>query len=371
MELPMSTLRRKRLTLLLVGGLCALQAAGCAAGRLPGFLKSGADLAVVAEDECRVLLGEEKNVGAVRAAVERSRRYLERLPGEAPVPLLGEHVRRADVLRVLAVFAEETSERPDTWSDGVCARLRLHRVVVDPPVLTTGYYAPVLPARRDRNAQYRYPVYAAPAEAVSSTREEIDAGALEGKADAIAWLADPIDAFFLQVQGSGVLVFSDGSAIEVGYAASNAHPYTPIGRIVSERADIPAARVTMSTIKAYLREHPEERDEILHANRRYIFFRQISDGPVGSLGVPLTELRSLAADPRVYPPGALVFLRSELPSRLGLDLAPSRVAVLQDSGSAVVGPGRLDLFVGTGDVAGSLAGGLRAPSELYFLLPPE
>lgn len=367
----MAIQQRNRFGLVLVCALCAFGAAACSWPRLGSFAADRIELPVVSEEECLALLGQERNVGAVRAAIERSRRHVERLPREAQVLLLRESVRQADILRVLEVVAEETRERPDTWIAGVCARLTLRRVAMEPPVLTTGYYQPVLPARRARNAQYRHPVYAAPPVPVSATRAQIDAGALEGQVEVIAWLADPIDSFFLHVQGSGVLVLPDGSTIEVGYAASNERPYTAIGTVLAQRGAIPPARVTMSTIKEYLRAHPDERDAILHANERYIFFRQTTDGPVGSLGVPLTELRSLAADARVYPPGALVFIRTDLPERMHVDLARSRLAVIQDTGSAIVGAGRLDLFVGTGDAAGSIAGELRAPTQLYFFLPRE
>jgi membrane-bound lytic murein transglycosylase A len=230
-------------------------------------------------------------------------------------------------------------------------------------VLLTGYYRPIVPARRSRDSEFRVPLYGLPDPSLRTrTRAEIDRGALEAKAPVVAWLADPIEAFFIHVQGSAVLELPDGR-MTIGYAGSNGRPYTSIGAQLVRDGRMRREEVTMASLKAYLRDHPSDRDAILHTNERYIYFREVEDEAIGSLGVPLTDGRSVAADPGVYPPGTLLLIDS---SDAAAGLSP-RLAFVQDQGSAITGPARLDLYVGTGDEAGRIAGPLQQRVSVYVV----
>src|SRR5262249_45446174 len=139
------------------------------------------------------------------------------------------------------------------------------------------------------------------------SRAEIDAGALAGRGYEIAWLDDPVEAFFLHVQGSALLRFDDGVHMQISYSSSNGRPYTSIGRLLIEQGKMAREAVTLATLKQYLRTHADEQPILMAANERYIFFRTVVAGPIGSIGVPLTAGRSVAADPTVYPAGVLAF----------------------------------------------------------------
>ena len=267
------------------------------------------------------------------------------------------------------------------------------------PGLLTGYYEPVLEGSRSREHDGQAPLYrppldlvrgpdgrrmrapastgaAPPAAAAASpgalqpypARAEIEAGRLlEGRE--LVWLDDPVEAFFLQVQGSGRVRLRDGSTMRVGFADHNGQPYYPIGRELVARGALAPEAVDADAIKAWLRAHPGEAGDVMRRNRRYVFFRELpggEDGPPGSLGVSLTPMRSVATDPAQVPPGALLFIDSTHPD----DGAPLQRAVLsQDRGAAITGAARADLFWGSGDAAGRLAGRTKQPLRMWLLWP--
>lgn len=267
------------------------------------------------------------------------------------------------------------------------------------PGLLTGYYEPVLEGSRSREHDGQAPLYrppldlvrgpdgsrmrapastgAAPSTAAAASpgalqpypaRAEIEAGRLlEGRE--LVWLDDPVEAFFLQVQGSGRVRLRDGSTMRVGFADHNGQPYYPIGRELVARGALAPEAVDADAIKAWLRAHPGEAGEVMRRNRRYVFFRELpggEDGPPGSLGVALTPMRSVATDPAQVPPGALLFIDSTHPD----DGAPLQRAVLsQDRGAAITGAARADLFWGSGDAAGRLAGRTKQPLRMWLLWP--
>jgi len=273
------------------------------------------------------------------------------------------------------------------------------------PGLLTGYYEPVLEGSRSREHDGQAPLYQPPldlvrgpdgsrlravasrgatssanarasSDAVAATgalqpypaRAEIEAGRLlEGRE--LVWLDDPVEAFFLQVQGSGRVRLRDGSTMRVGFADHNGQPYYPIGRELVARGVLAPEAVDADAIKAWLRAHPDEAGEVMRRNRRYVFFRELpggDDGPPGSLGVALTPMRSVATDPAQVPPGALLFIDSTHPD----DGAPLQRAVLsQDRGAAITGAARADLFWGSGDAAGRLAGRTKQPLRMWLLWP--
>jgi membrane-bound lytic murein transglycosylase A len=194
-------------------------------------------------------------------------------------------------------------------------------------------------------------------------RTEIENGALAGRGLEIAWAADAIDFFFLQIQGSGRLLQPDGSVIRIGYAGQNGHPYTGIGKLMKDRGLLGPGQTTMQGIVAWLRAHPEEGRAIMRENKSYIFFQELTGpGPLGSLGLPVTPRGTVAADPKFVPLGAPVLLSLDRTEASGLWIA-------QDTGGAIKGANRFDTFWGAGDEAARIAGGMQGKGSAYILLP--
>lgn len=256
----------------------------------------------------------------------------------------------------------------------------------DGRVLFTAYYEPVLEGSLKPDPAYPVPLYRPPDDLRGRnsgrpywTRHEIDRlGRLSGKGYEILWLKDPIEAFFLHVQGSGRILLQDGSSLRVRYAANNGRPYRSIGEVLIQSGRLKPGDASAPSIKAFLRAHPEERDKILDANERYIFFEAVDDGlgPRGSLAVPLTEGRSIAADPAYYPRGALAWIETEAPilgedGRLQGWMPLRRFVLIQDAGGAIQGPARVDIFWGSGDRAGLEAGYMKREGRLFVLAPKD
>ncbi len=264
----------------------------------------------------------------------------------------------------------------------------------DPKGLFTGYFEPELRGSWKQDATHRYPIYARPEDLVSvdlgrfrpewqgerlagrvaenelvpyATRADIDAGALKGKQLELLWVDNPIDLFFLHVQGSGRVVLPDGSTVRVGYAGRNGHRYTPIGRELVAMGALRPDDVSMQAIRRWLDTNPIHGTEIMERNKSFIFFRVLTgDGPIGAEGVPLTPGRSLAVDPAFVPLGIPVWLSTTEP---GGRTPLRRLVVAQDTGSAIKGPVRGDLFVGFGNAAGAMAGAMKQQGTYYLLLP--
>ena len=262
--------------------------------------------------------------------------------------------------------------------------------------LITGYYEPLLNGSRQRTNRYRYPLYGVPNDLVAIelgdvhpelkgqrlrgrlegrrvvpyyTRAEIDSGSASRSAAVLFWVDDPIDLFFLQVQGSGQLRLDNGERARVGFADQNGHPYRSIGRVLIERGELTMENASMQSIKAWARQNPDKLTEVLNHNARYVFFKELKadlPGPIGALGVPLSAGRSLAIDPRHVPLGAPVFLDTTWPnSKQPLQ----RLLMAQDTGGAIRGPGRGDYFWGFGEQAGAQAGRMRQPGRMWILVP--
>jgi membrane-bound lytic murein transglycosylase A len=198
-------------------------------------------------------------------------------------------------------------------------------------------------------------------------RTDIDKGALNGRDLEIVWIDDPVDAFFLHIQGSGRVVLEDGSEMRVGYAGSNGHVYTAIGRELAKDGAMPVEDITMQSIRAWLAAHPNEAEAMMARNESYVFFRVVPDGPLGSQGVTLEPERSLAVDPRFLTLGAPVFVATADPLDTAIPLR--RLAVAQDTGGAIRGPTRADFFWGSGANAADRAGKMKGRGELYLLKP--
>jgi membrane-bound lytic murein transglycosylase A len=252
----------------------------------------------------------------------------------------------------------------------------------------TGYYEPEIAGSRDRRPGYDVPVYRKPpdlvevdaaAAAAAGTprrgrlengvvvpyydRTEIENGALAGKGLEIAWAADPIEFFFLQIQGSGRLRLPDGGVMRIGYAGQNGREYVGIGRLMRERGLLGTGATSMQGIVAWLRANPEEGRAIMRENKSYVFFQELTGpGPLGALGLPVTPRVTVAADPKFVPLGAPVFLRMDRPEASGLWVA-------QDTGGAIKGPNRFDTFWGAGADAALIAGGMQGRGRALLLLP--
>lgn len=252
--------------------------------------------------------------------------------------------------------------------------LAVHFVALDPGAgtraLVTGYYEPLLDGSRIKDAAHPYPLYRLPPDPTRFDRAEIDAGALADQGLELLWVSDPVDAFFLQVQGSGRVRLPDGAIIRVGFAGTNERDYVSIGRAMVDAGIMTKEEVSLATIRAYLSAHPDEVMGWLHRNPRFVFFRDMGAspdvGPLGALGVPLTPGRSVAVDPDFVPLGLPLWLDTTRPDT-GAPL--QRIVVAQDKGGAIKGAGRLDLFWGAGDEAEQLAGEMKQPGQYWIIVP--
>jgi membrane-bound lytic murein transglycosylase A len=193
-------------------------------------------------------------------------------------------------------------------------------------------------------------------------RGEIESGLLSGKGLEIAWGADPIEFFFLQIQGSGRLRFPDGTIIRIGYDGQNGRDYVGIGGMLRDRGVLQAGQASMQGIMSYLRAQPDGGRAIMNENKSYVFFRELSGGPVGALGVDVTPRATVAADPVFVPLGAPVVLSVDRPEANGIWVA-------QDTGGAIKGANRFDTFWGAGEEARTIAGGMSARGKAWLLLP--
>jgi membrane-bound lytic murein transglycosylase A len=202
------------------------------------------------------------------------------------------------------------------------------------------------------------------------TRSEIDAGALAGKGYELLWVDDAVDAFFLHVQGSGRVVMEDGKVVRLGFAGRNGHSYVAIGRELIEQGAIPRERMSMQAIRAWLAAHPDQAGPVMASNPSFIFFRIIDgEGPIGAEGVPLTPGRSLAVDPEFVPLGLPIWLDTTDPLDPRQPLR--RLVVAQDTGAAIKGPVRGDLFWGFGENAAARAGAMKQQGRYFLLLPKK
>jgi membrane-bound lytic murein transglycosylase A len=251
-------------------------------------------------------------------------------------------------------------------------------------VAYTGYFEPQYRASAVPNAEYRYPLYRRPPTLDAwpqphPTRLELEGvdglaggqGALAGLE--LVWLANRLEAFLVQVQGSAKLQLTDGQVMSVGYAGRTEYPYTSIGRALVDDGKIDPDDLSLPNLLAYFEEHPEDLNHYLPQNERFIFFREGSDGPPsGSLSVPVTAGYSIATDKSLMPPGAIAAIQLSLPRQTPqgdwVSQPTTRLVLDQDTGGAIQGPGRVDLYVGSGSQAGELAGRINTSGHLYYLL---
>jgi membrane-bound lytic murein transglycosylase A len=240
-------------------------------------------------------------------------------------------------------------------------------------MLFTGYFEPELRGALTQGGEYQHPIYKLPDDVVSGqsylTRREIEeTGALAGRGLEIAWLANPVDLFFLQVQGSGRIRLPSGQMIRVGYGGKNGREYSSVGQELIRRGTFEAHQVSADVIRAYVATNPEIGRELLWVNDSYVFFREVSEvpadhGPLGAMNRSITTMRSVAVDPSIVRLGAPVWIEKDGAAPL------NRLMVAQDTGSAIKGAQRADIFFGTGDDAGRAAGRIRDGGRIVVLLP--
>ena len=395
-------------TILIILGCMLLLLGGCMFFKQPPVVpappppqKVGPPLAIVTGSDLPAFRDDLDRESLARA-VRKSLEYYARLPERTTYRLAAERFTVRDMKESLEAFREivETSHSPAALERRVRETFDVYRASGS-SVLFTGYYEPVLKGSAERSDRYRYPIYRKPDDSVVVqlgkfrdkyrnerlvgrlengelvpyfSREEIDgAGVLENRGLEIAWFADPVDIFFLHIQGSGMICLPDGACFQVSYAQSNGRAYRSIGKLLIDSGKATRENLSMQGIKKYLREHPEEIEDILNYNESYVFFRTVEEGPVGSIGVALTGGRSIATDQTIFPRGALAFIKTRKPViGPGGDIRSwvpfSRFVLNQDTGGAIIGPGRVDLFCGRGREAEITAGHLKEEGELYFLI---
>jgi membrane-bound lytic murein transglycosylase A len=267
----------------------------------------------------------------------------------------------------------------------------------------TGYYEPIVQGSRFPNPEFSVPLYRRPRDLVAvgykpgaefpnkgatigrrndknevvpyHDRGAIEDGALDGQRLEICWLKDPFEALSISIQGSARVILEDGTTLRVNYDAHNGYPYTAVGRVLIERNHIPREEMSMQRIREWMSLNPTEGREVRHTNRSYVFFRITglsNEGePVGAQGVPLTPLRSIAVD-KIHVYGTPFFIAAGLPIDSARPTSSfRRLMIAQDTGSAIVGPARADLYWGAGSDAGRIAGRIRHPGRFVMLLPRE
>jgi peptidoglycan lytic transglycosylase A len=270
--------------------------------------------------------------------------------------------------------------------------------------LLTGYFEPIVAGSRFPTPEFHVPLYRRPRDLVAAgykpgsdgfpnkgarigrhneknqlvpyhDRGAIDAGALDGQKLEICWLKDPFDLLAIQIEGSGRVILEDGTPLRVNYDSHNGYPFSAVGRMLIERKLIPREEMSMQRIREWMAAHPEEAAKVRATNRSYVFFRitglSNDSEPVGAQGVPLTPGRSIAVD-RLHPYGTPFFIEANLPIESAKPVSPfRRLMIAQDTGSAIVGPARADLYWGAGDDAGRIAGRIHHPGRFVMLLPRE
>jgi membrane-bound lytic murein transglycosylase A len=314
----------------------------------------------------------------LRFALEQSLSYVSLKPGGAAAAVFPTGQPEADLavtwaeLRGSLLRMLELLPYLDV-NPGLLAE-EFHWLELSPEFGYTGYYEPTLAASYRPGPMYAFPLYSKPRDLqpnqVFFDRRAIDRlHVLAGRGLELAWVSDELDAYFLQVQGSGRLMFPDGSVRHVLYAGKNGRPYVSLGAILRDKGLLDADKISMPSIRDRLLQLPEEKAALLDMNPSYVFFRLADAGPVGSMGSILTPRVSLAVDPRVLPYGSLVFFNTLLPDQMGEHKLPLYALGLpQDSGGAIKGR-RLDIFFGAGKAAEHAAGHLNQEGSVYLLLP--
>jgi len=337
---------------------------------------------------------DDLDLDSLELAVKRSIKYYE-TNGKDKVYLIADRLIDAGKLKeTLLAFSEvmRQSGKPGDLNERIAADFNVYMVAgadANPKALFTGYYEPLLEGSLTKSEKYKYPLYRVPDDLIKNenrigrmkdgkfvpyySRREIDVdGILQGKNLELVWVADPVELFSLHIQGSGKIKLEDGKLLTVGFAQTNGRPFRSITKYMLDGGKIKSNEVSYRHL--FLKGKSEQEIyEILSHNERYTFFHFLDKEPVGSSGEPVTPGRSIATDPDYFPEGALAFIRLRKPvfdseGNIKARVNFSRFVLSQDKGSAIKGPGRVDLFCGFGANAETTAGTLKEKGELYLLI---
>ncbi|MBW2099690.1 MAG: MltA domain-containing protein [Deltaproteobacteria bacterium] len=353
---------------------------------------------------------DDMNYAYLEHSIPKSIEYLKRLPSSKQFEFGQDSFRAVYMIKSLEFFLNFIQKKG--LKQPIKKFIESHYVVYrsagsgkPEQVLFTGYYEPLLQGSLEKDSEFEFPVYSRPDDLMTVDlslfspdfkgkkiigrytdqtivpyyeRKKIESdNILEGRAKPLAWVKDQVDLFFLQIQGSGKIHLSNGEKINVHYHTYNGRPYKSIGKLLIEQGKIPRSEMSMQKIRDYLKAHKEEVSSILNYNQSYVFFKIEEEGPLGCLEVTLTPGRSIATDRRVFPQAALAFIETKKPlvdgeGRIYEWNDFSRFVLNQDTGGAIRGPGRADLFWGNGPYAEIAAGHMQHSGNMYFLiLKPE
>ncbi|MFP2905805.1 murein transglycosylase A [Pyxidicoccus sp. 3LFB2] len=349
-------------------------------------------------------LRDDGEPAALRAAIAESVRWLRARPADQRF-IYGQRAVTAAVLRA-ALERLHSRIRDGMTPEELSARVLEDFEPMesaggeDGQVLFTGYYEPSLDASLTRTDEYTVPIHGLPEDLIEVpleafaerfaaervfgrlegkrvvpywTRNQIRGGSLNGRGLELAWAKDPVALFFTEVQGSGTLRLPDGSQRRIGYAASNGRPYRSIGSLLIQEGVIPKEQMSMQALRSWLAANPAQCGRVLDFNESYVFFRFLAGPSEGSLGRPVTPGRSIATDARLFPKGGLAFIQTERPVKLAdgtVQWRPlTRFMLNQDTGGAIRGAGRVDVYWGPGPEAELSAGMMKQKGRLLFLVP--
>lgn len=395
---------RQYIAVFFVSSLFALLCGGCAVPKKPPVTPDTAMVKIPSDEYPR--FSDDMVYDALELSILQSISYLNRVSEDRTFRFGKDVFDTAHMIRSLQHFLNFIQTKPlqRQLKQHIASHYWVYKSVgrqTSGEVLFTGYYEPFLDGSLIKNHEYQIPIYARPNDLITVNlslfspryagetivgrytnqtivpyheRKEIEQdGILEGKAEPIVWLKDPVDLFFLQIQGSGKIFLDTGNILNVHYHASNGRPYRSIGKLLIDQGKIPLAEMSMQRIRAYLYDHPEEMAAILTYNPSYVFFKIEEDGPLGCLEVKLTPGRSIALDRRFFPQSGLAFIETKKPlvdgsGQIHSWIDFSRFVLNHDTGGAIQGPGRADLFWGNGAYAEVAAGHMQHPGNLYFLI---
>ncbi len=349
---------------------------------------------------------DDMDYSGLEESIRQSLIYLNRIPKDRVFQFGEDTFNAAHIIRSLKHFLNFIQEKPT--KEGLKYFIRSNYLVYKSvgrdkkgEVLFTGYYEPILQGSIKKDSEYRFPVYGPPNDlaivdlslfsskfqgetiigrVMGNTfvpyyeRKEIEEdGVLEDKAEPIAWVKDRVALFFLHIQGSGKIDLNNGKIINIHYHSKNGRSYRSVGQFLIDKKKISVAEMSMQKIKEYLKNHPEETGEVLNYNASYIFFSKEEDGPFGALNVRLTPGRSVAVDTSLFPLSPISFIETQKPlvDADGNILSWTdfkRFVLTQDTGGAIKGPGRADLFWGNGKYPEIAAGHMKHTGQLYILI---
>lgn len=331
------------------------------------------------------------NVEGLKPAIERSLNYLSKPSSKRFFPVGGiRHQMAVDSLKEFSMLLDSGLRGADLDA-AIRDRFDVYMSVGcddHGTVLFTGYYTPILEGSLKTGEHFKYPLYKQPENLVKNTKGEIlgrrmadgsiipypqravieDAMMLRGKE--LVWLSDPFEAYIAHIQGSAKIRLPDGQVVTVGYVAHNGHEYKSVSQALVNDGKIPGSKLSLATIIKYFKEHPDEVSRYTRLNPRFIFFSMQEGDPHGSLNEPVTPMRTIATDKSIFPRGCVTFISTTLPRNESgnVILRPYSSFMLdQDTGGAIRAPGRCDVYIGVGDMAGELAGQTYQEGKLYYL----